>query len=128
MKSTLETTVRLQDCIELVRRGELFYALHIFASFSHGFQFGLKILKTLPENKKLYLIDCITFSILSCVYSMIDLTRKKNRISGKRLEAVHYARKFLANLSKDQWSEQVVKVTDYVLLLNQIAHFYTYMY
>ncbi|VDK82025.1 unnamed protein product [Litomosoides sigmodontis] len=49
LKSTLETTVRLQDCIELVRRG-------------------------------------------------------------KRLEAVHYARKFLASLSKDQWSEQVVKV------------------
>ncbi|CAG9536075.1 unnamed protein product [Cercopithifilaria johnstoni] len=61
LKSTLETTVRLQDCIELVRRGE-------------------------------------------------------------RLEAVHYARKFLANLSKDQWSEQVVKVTDYVLLLDKIAH------
>ncbi|KAM3720860.1 E3 ubiquitin-protein transferase MAEA [Dirofilaria immitis] len=49
LKSTLETMVRLQDCIELVRRGE-------------------------------------------------------------RLEAVHYARKFLANLPKDQWSEQVVKV------------------
>lgn len=30
LKSTLETTVRLQDCIELVRRGKLFYSLHIF--------------------------------------------------------------------------------------------------
>lgn len=49
LKSTLETNVRLQDCIELVRRGE-------------------------------------------------------------RLEAVHYARKFLANLAKEQWNEDVVKV------------------
>ncbi|VDM95476.1 unnamed protein product [Thelazia callipaeda] len=49
LKSPLETTIRLQDCIEMVRRGE-------------------------------------------------------------RLQAVHYVRKFLSNLPKDQWSDQVVKV------------------
>lgn len=36
-------------------------------------------------------------------------------MSGERLEAVHYARKFLANLAKDQWNEDVVKVSYFVL-------------
>ncbi|VDN31515.1 unnamed protein product [Gongylonema pulchrum] len=49
LKSTIETNVRLQDCIELVRQG-------------------------------------------------------------KRLEAVHYARRHLSNLAKDHWNEEIVKV------------------